>query len=860
MSFSESITRYPGDQPWDETATRPQWFVVVSFGTGPFAAPTFEAIEDVVGVSVSRGRQQVLDVFQPGTATVVVDGTSRALDPTYAAGAHYGELLPNKRLSIVAVYGNSGVSCFSPPELPSWVRCSTLVGTGFVAANGFALDMEVTCDWDAPAEAVMLGGRLSDGNDVSFIVGVSATTGYLAIAWTTDGTFGTLTSAESTVAPGWADGETHTIRISIDPDTGSGREIKFYELTDAGETATQIGATVTGAATTIYEGPKYVYFGGIPLFLYEHTVGVRWARIWTDPDATSIYSEGRFTNGRYFPPGAESAIDAYGRIWEVGGTAYLAGAVIRTFTGFVEGWPVPARDLSRVSIQATDGFGLLSDVGLPSESPLEAVLAGLNPRHWWRLDEPAGSTAVADSGSSPITGAPNATAYAGLGSAGLDPGSSVTAWANASGGTIDVAPGETFSSFACLLKRSAMGTGDEYLYNEGTGDWTVMVRGSASGYTGQIQVSDSTTGQRTSSVTVDDGAAHLIVVRRLGAGNFQIWVDGTLATSTTIAGVTIGASGEAALGSDCDPAGSGSFQGTLQHITLWTRWLSNAEIATIADAFDSWSGDTTDDRVGRLLDLAGWSSSDRELDASDIAPLESFVAADSSVLDEIRLLEATEGGRFYQDPSGKMVFRSRYSLVTDDRSTEVQYLFSDVDDDAVRGRFRFSDIVLSPQLEWIKNRVTVSYVGGQITVEDADSVAAYGVRSHQVETVLPNSPRARTLATVILQRYAEPILRIERLVLDVEADPKLWEPVLNVKIGDRIRVQWTPDGTGAQIEEDLIVDGLSFSSGPGVAGKAELWLASAELVATGPDEDYNPPPEDAWQWDVSLWGTTTIWA
>lgn len=63
----------------------------------------------VVAVSVQRGRSGLIfDEIDAGTATVTLNNETRLFDPLYAAGTHYGDLKPGKRV----VIATAGVTIF----------------------------------------------------------------------------------------------------------------------------------------------------------------------------------------------------------------------------------------------------------------------------------------------------------------------------------------------------------------------------------------------------------------------------------------------------------------------------------------------------------------------------------------------------------------------------------------------------------------------------------------------------------------------------------------------------------------------------------------------------------------------------
>lgn len=84
--------------------------VFMAFDSGVYDADPdwLEITPYVRSVQIQRGRNDELEPFQGGKATVVLDNRTRLFDPFNTAGAYYGKLLPRKQIRIVAQ--NNGVN------------------------------------------------------------------------------------------------------------------------------------------------------------------------------------------------------------------------------------------------------------------------------------------------------------------------------------------------------------------------------------------------------------------------------------------------------------------------------------------------------------------------------------------------------------------------------------------------------------------------------------------------------------------------------------------------------------------------------------------------------------------------------
>lgn len=91
------------------TLAFPDLYVEWSPTTNPGDTPVWERIPlaDVSSVSTNRGRQRELDNFGAGTCSIVLRNEDRTYDPEYSAGAHFGNILPMRRIRVRSVYDNT---------------------------------------------------------------------------------------------------------------------------------------------------------------------------------------------------------------------------------------------------------------------------------------------------------------------------------------------------------------------------------------------------------------------------------------------------------------------------------------------------------------------------------------------------------------------------------------------------------------------------------------------------------------------------------------------------------------------------------------------------------------------------------
>ncbi len=91
----------------------PELHVELALSTRPREAPVWVDVTDRCDqFTISRGRSDEFGRVEAGRATVRLDNSDRLLDPTYSAGAYYGQLKRSRRLRLYAVWQGSTYHLF----------------------------------------------------------------------------------------------------------------------------------------------------------------------------------------------------------------------------------------------------------------------------------------------------------------------------------------------------------------------------------------------------------------------------------------------------------------------------------------------------------------------------------------------------------------------------------------------------------------------------------------------------------------------------------------------------------------------------------------------------------------------------
>jgi hypothetical protein len=107
----------------------------------------------------------------------------------------------------------------------------------------------------------------------------------------------------------------------------------------------------------------------------------------------------------------------------------------------------------------------------------------------------------------------------------------------------------------------------------------------------------------------------------------------------------------------------------------------------------------------------------------------------------------------------------------------------------------------------------VSCVYGTGTVSDATSITDYGLQTSSVSTQLQTIKLAEDMAAGLVQQRKDPKIRARPLSTVGQTQATQWPTLLGLEIGDRIAIEITPLGVGAQVAQELIIERISWSIG-----------------------------------------------
>jgi len=524
-----------------------------------------------------------------------------------------------------------------------------------------------------------------------------------------------------------------------------------------------------------------------------------------DPSRMSVTldnRDGRFSPGRaaspYFPNVKK------GKPVRVSVT--YAGTRYDRFLGYIDEWPLVWPDgshaASTVTISATSRRARLGQ-GVPLSSAIRAAYLATNPIRYWPIDEDGDVVAINDQPiyrniappffNDKVLGAYARPGYQLLRNDGLPgptdeagllkfPSYSNTALIGAgvhyvsAGRVIAVANNLTAE---CVARVSAQ----EDLYSLGelmrlqTSDSNSAMLFSVNsigfpefnGVYGEMMYRDPDTGAVLSDVTgynapgtpaaflsAIDGNIHHFAMTLTGGNVGRFYMDGALIHTLTLGSpylfsrnFTSVIVGNESLNTDL----------WIGHVAIHDRALTASEIATRAAAATA-ASESVEARVKRLAGYAGIPAGEVIVEPTIAAPLGAQAEsgrAPSEVIDEVA---ASTGGIVYDDRTGNLVMQARNHRYNAPVALSLSATLQEVQGDL--------EAVLDDR--YLTNMIEASREGDSDTtgiILDQASIDAYGIYSRTIAAVSTELTEIEGAARNALTRYAEPVVRVSQVGVDV---------------------------------------------------------------------------------------------
>lgn len=497
------------------------------------------------------------------------------------------------------------------------------------------------------------------------------------------------------------------------------------------------------------------------------------------------------------------------------------------FFQFTEDFDVNYQGTPTVTIPASDWFALLADNDLLD--PYTAIVKAAGPRAWWRLGDEENQQTTTIAGDS-SDGGGNDGVYHGSPGFGVDVGP----WGEATGVSFDGGEYIDFPPSAAVTDQfliegtfatdvtdfAALGADVDgmYLFSQGTttlynlSTYYASTRGIQIALNrdgGTITLRACGTSIESSVGNLNDGDPHLLRATWDGT-TLRLMIDGVVVGSTTtIPDPTTRPAAAVRLGRHSSATNAGyDWVGSLRDWQTSDVPLSAAEFADRYEAWKhGWRGDTSGERIERILDLANVPASMRDIDTGN-STLTGARFGTKALEEMQRTAVDTEDGVLVVAPDGKVTFRERHARLFTPY-TESQATFYDDDDSNPADALMYENVDPARPLDAIRNHVELTPEGGDKQIDEDDaSVDKYGEQPYVKTTLHDSNNAARDALNWILIRYGDPAARFRSITLTPYGQEQgMFPQMLGRQVGDRITVV-RHLLSGDTFEQDCHIEGI----------------------------------------------------
>jgi len=261
---------------------------------------------------------------------------------------------------------------------------------------------------------------------------------------------------------------------------------------------------------------------------------------------------------------------------------------------------------------------------------------------------------------------------------------------------------------------------------------------------------------------------------------------------------------------------------TIQSVGWRIGQVGFSELGTSSRLGYDDSVELTSVRLSRLLDSIGFPSALRDINTGTLNIQQQ--ALTSNLLSSMRECETAENAQFFISKEGKATFRNRDYKLSNAKAINVQAIF-----DNSGSNLPYKDVVTSFDTDEVKNVYEWTRNGGATQyVADADSVSRYTAKSSTLTTLNVNDANVLSIIQQKLSETSLPIERIDSLVINPRDNTALWEQVLGLEFGDRVKVNITnPNGT--TFSDEVWIQSIKHNINSG----SQSWNYSVSLSPAG---------------------------
>lgn len=234
---------------------------------------------------------------------------------------------------------------------------------------------------------------------------------------------------------------------------------------------------------------------------------------------------------------------------------------------------------------------------------------------------------------------------------------------------------------------------------------------------------------------------------------------------------------------------------SLQGIDLFEQLKQKRSVTAPSEAVGA--------RIGRMLDAAGFSATDRSLDLGQLV-LPAATLTDVAPLSHINNVLVAERGLFHINGQGYAVYHDRHWRLN---RFPIGHFGAHGD---------FPIPIPQPTLDdaGLFNDIRAKRTGGvEQSAIDATSQGDYGAYNYVLATdiadLLASDEDARLWTNWLLGERKDPVNRVAYIEVDPYADADLWPIILGSDIGDAIKISHNLPGTKGLLDTTFYIEGIT---------------------------------------------------
>lgn len=503
------------------------------------------------------------------------------------------------------------------------------------------------------------------------------------------------------------------------------------------------------------------------------------------------------------------------------------------FRGYITGWPVQYTEAgfdSTVTLQCYDAFGLLNDDHLP-EDWSRYTIENLSPITFIPANDAEGKV-LTDRGSNKLNLAPQSSNRAftefdslGEGLVGTSANlignlySNTSTFSTATSGDITI-----LFWYALSQPTSASVIVNYYSYDGASTNRIKIIPNTALdvGSLGSLEV-DVRQGTPVARSRANTSASlglntfapnHVAMTYTKSSGAVQIYINGVSSGTQTLT----------TSGINFVPTGFIELNDLIvQDLAVFSSVLSAANILAIYSVGASNVVESTSTRAARVLATTSFPAGLIDTYPTTVYGECAEITNGGSIVPELNLIGATEGGYFFVTKAGKVKMTDRQYVFSNTNSNTTQATFSDVIP-YVNLKYGTS-LSLEYNSDDIGNVATVNLSGGgEVSSTNSTSVTSFGRKAYTIATQSSTVAGAQTLAdwdVTLRSKLRATVSPIEVSVTSASAD---WSTLLGLELLERFVVtrtpsvqigQGTPTATGNAITQTMLINAIDHSITPG---------------------------------------------